>query len=112
MPQRKMGSCVRARNSHGRAPDIWSEQADRAVSTEYCDSHFLLKCFNLASSLQPPRQKEDTWEVDLFRNGSLEHILSVLSGNQQLGAPGQQQQLDPLTNTSQTCQQSSSVVSG
>ena len=48
----------------------------------------VLKCFNLPSSPPPTRgsRKEDIGEVDLFRNGSLEQILSALSGNQQFSS--------------------------
>jgi hypothetical protein len=50
----------------------------------------VLKCFNLP--LNPPPTRGSTKErirgreVDLFRNGSLEQILSVLSGNQQFSS--------------------------
>jgi hypothetical protein len=51
--------------------------------------------------------------VHLFRNFFfLEHIPSVLSGNQQFRSQDQQWQLDPLANISRIHQQSSSVVLG
>lgn len=50
----------------------------------------------------------DTGEMNLFRNGPLEQIVIVRRSAVQI--IGQQQQLDPLTNTSQIYQQSGSVV--
>ena len=45
----------------------------------------VLKFFNLPFSPPPTRSsgKEDMGEVDLFRNGSLEQLAPVLSGNWQ-----------------------------
>jgi len=75
-----------------------------------------LKCFSLPCSPPPTRgsgKERIRVAVHPFRNGSLEQLPSVLSGNWQFSSQvSRRQQHDPLANTSQKHQQSSSVESG